>query len=148
MIGEVSEESEIEDPARVVERFLNALHQEDWGTATTAMDERIVYDNVGYPTINGSHGVMRFWHRIFGRRSAGFEAKIHRIAVDGLSVLTERIDLMVFGPFRLRIWVCGVFEVRSNKITLWRDYFDLLDMVKAAARGLVGIVVPSLRPTL
>jgi limonene-1,2-epoxide hydrolase len=63
-------------------------------------------------------------------------------------VLTERIDLMVFGPFRLRIWVCGVFEVRSNKITLWRDYFDLLDMVKAAARGLVGIVVPSLRPTL
>jgi len=62
------------------------------------MDERIVYDNVGYPTINGSHGVMRFWHRIFGRRSAGFEAKIHRIAVDGLSVLTERTDVMVFGP--------------------------------------------------
>jgi limonene-1,2-epoxide hydrolase len=92
VIGEVSEESEIEAPARVVERFLRALHQEDWGAATAAMDERIVYDNVGYPTINGSHGVMRFWHRVFGRPSAGFEAKIHRIAVDGLSVLTERTE--------------------------------------------------------
>lgn len=60
---------------------------------------------------------MKFWLRVFGRPSAGFEAKIHRIAVDGSSVLTERTDVMVFGRFRLQIWVCGVFEVRNSKIT-------------------------------
>jgi len=41
---------------------------------------------------------MRFWRRIFDRPSGGFEAKIHRIAVEGVSVLTERTDVMVFGP--------------------------------------------------
>jgi limonene-1,2-epoxide hydrolase len=31
---------------------------------------------------------------------------------------------------------------------LWRDYFDMLDMLKAAVRGLAGMAVPSLKPTL
>ena len=56
---------------------------------------------------------------------AGFEVKIHRIAVNGSSVLTERTDVLQFGPVRLQFWVCGVFEVHDGRITLWRDYFDL-----------------------
>ena len=88
---------------------------------------------------------MRFWRRIFDRPSGGFEAKIHRIAVEGVSVLTERTDVMVFGPFILQIWVCGVFEVCNGKITLWRDYFDVLDMAKAALRGVAGMAIPPLQ---
>jgi limonene-1,2-epoxide hydrolase len=60
-------------------------------------------------------------------------------------VLTERTDVMVFGPFILQIWVCGVFEVRNGKITLWRDYFDVLDMAKAALRGVAGMAIPPLQ---
>ncbi len=99
MTDAVPEETEIDNPARIVEAFLCALHDEDWGTAAGALDENVIYDNVGYPTINGRPGVMKFWHCIFGRPSAGFEARIHRIAVDGASVLTERTDVMVFGAF-------------------------------------------------
>jgi limonene-1,2-epoxide hydrolase len=56
---------------------------------------------------------------------------------------------LIFGPLRLQFWVCGVFEVHGGKITLWRDYFDLFDVcVKAPLRGLAGIFVPSLRPTM
>jgi limonene-1,2-epoxide hydrolase len=44
--------------------------------------------------------------------------------------------------------VCGVFEVRDGRITLWRDYFDMYDMLKATVRGVLGLVVPSLRATL
>lgn len=52
MTDEVREEAEVDDPASIVEGFLHALHSEDWDTAGAAMDENIVYDNVGYPTIH------------------------------------------------------------------------------------------------
>jgi limonene-1,2-epoxide hydrolase len=76
----------------------------------------------------------------------GFEVKIHRIATEGDAVLTERTDALVIGPLRLQFWVCGVFEVREGRITLWRDYFDLFDMAKATVRGIAATVFPSLRP--
>jgi len=41
--------------------------------------------------------------------------------------------------------VCGAFEVHDGKITLWRDYFDFWVVTLASLRGLIGILVPSLR---
>jgi limonene-1,2-epoxide hydrolase len=79
---------------------------------------------------------------------ASFEVKTHRIAVNGSSVLTERTDVLQFGPLRLQFWVCGVFEVHNGRITLWRDYFDMWNFTKALARGVIGVAVPALRPTL
>ncbi|MBV8928138.1 MAG: nuclear transport factor 2 family protein [Mycobacteriaceae bacterium] len=147
MTDEIPEETVTEDPARVVEGFLYAMQDKDWDTVAAAMDDNIVYHNVGTPIINGRHRALKFL-RGLDRPGAGFEVKIHRIAVEATSVLTERTDVLIFGPFRMQFWVCGVFEVRDAKITLWRDYFDFFDMFKAAVRGLVGIAVPSLKPTL
>ena len=72
-------------------------------------------------------------------------AAVDAIAADGAAVLTERSDALIFGPLRLQFWVCGVFEVHDGRITLWRDYFDFFDMLKATARGLVALVIPSLK---
>lgn len=77
-----------------------------------------------------------------------FEVKFHRIVGEGTTVLNERTDALVIGPVRLQFWVCGVFEVHNGKITLWRDYFDMFDMAKATVRGLIGAVIPGLRPTM
>jgi len=74
--------------------------------------------------------------------------KIHRIAADGSAVLTERTDALIFGPLRIQFWACGIFEVRNGRITLWRDYVDIYDMLKATLRGLVALVVPPLKATL
>ena len=90
---------------------------------------------------------MKLFRRM-DRPSFGFEAKIHRIAVNGPVVLTERTDVLAIGPVRLQFWVCGVFEVHNGRITLWRDYFDTWDLVKGTVRGIIGAVVPALRPTL
>jgi limonene-1,2-epoxide hydrolase len=129
-----------------VETFLNALQEQDFDTAESALAQNLVYQNVGFPTIYGRNRAMKLFRSMPGRM--GFEVKIHRIAADGAAVLTERTDALVFGPLRLQFWVCGVFEVHEGRITLWRDYFDMLDMLKATARGLVGVVVPSLRTSL
>jgi limonene-1,2-epoxide hydrolase len=131
---------------RTVEVFLNALQDEDFDTASAALDADLVYENVGLPTIRGRDRTMKLLRAMEGR--AGFEVKIHRIAADGASVLTERTDVLTFGPLRLQFWVCGVFEVRDGRITLWRDYFDFFDMFKSTVRAVAATVFPSLRPTL
>jgi limonene-1,2-epoxide hydrolase len=135
------------DNAHTVEVFLTALQDEDLDTAGAQLDDHLVYENVGFPTIHGRTRTIKLF-RGLQRPSMGFEVKIHRIAVNGATVLTERTDVLVLGPVRLQFWVCGVFEVHNGRITLWRDYFDMFDFTKAVARGVLGAVVPGLRPTL
>ena len=134
------------DNAHTVEVFLAALQDQDIDAAGAVLDERLVYQNVGFPTIRGRARAMKLFRGMEGR--ARFEVKTHRIAVNGSTVLTERTDALVFGRVRLQFWVCGVFEVTDGRITLWRDYFDMFDFTKALARGVIGAVIPALRPTL
>jgi limonene-1,2-epoxide hydrolase len=133
--------------ARVVETLLYALQDEDYDTAESVLAENVEWQNVGIPAINGRRRVMKIFRSGQGRMA--FEVKFHRIAAEGSAVLTERTDALIVGPLRLHFWVCGVFEVHGGKITLWRDYFDFFEfLVKAPARGLAGIFVPSLRPKM
>ena len=132
--------------ARTVETFLYAMQDEDFDTVEAAMADNIVWQNVGYLTIRGRDRIMKLFRRGEGR--FGFEVKIHRIAAEGNTVLTERTDALIIGPLRIQFWVCGVFEVHAGRITLWRDYLDLFDFAKGTLRGLVATVFPSLRPTL
>ncbi len=134
------------DNAHTVEVLLASLQAQDTDGAGAVLDENLVYQNVGLPTIRGRARAMKLFRAMEGRTR--FEVKTHRIAVNGSSVLTERTDALIFGPVRLQFWICGVFEVHDGRITLWRDYFDLWDMTKALVRGLAGAVVPALRPTL
>lgn len=130
-----------------VEKFLAALRDKDLDTAGGQLAEDLVYENVGFPTIHGSRRAMKLFAGM-QRPSLGFDVKIHRAAAEGSSVLTERTDVLIIGPVRLQFWVCGVFEVHDGRITLWRDYFDTFDVVKAIVRGVLGAVVPALRPSL
>ncbi|SEH84267.1 limonene-1,2-epoxide hydrolase [Mycolicibacterium rutilum] len=134
------------DNVRAVETFLYALQDQDFDVADTLLADNAEWQNVGYPTIRGRQRIVGLMRRGQGR--FGFEVKIHRIAAEGNSVLTERTDALVFGPVRLQFWVCGTFELHAGRITLWRDYFDTLDFLKATVRGLAATVFPSLRPTM
>jgi limonene-1,2-epoxide hydrolase len=132
--------------ARTVETFLYALQDEDFDTAESLMADNFEWQNVGYPTVRGRRRIMSIFRRGEGR--VGFQVKIHRIAAEGSAVLTERTDALIVGRVRAQFWVCGTFEVHAGQITLWRDHFDLYDVLKGTLRGLLGAVVPSLRPTM
>jgi limonene-1,2-epoxide hydrolase len=132
--------------ARVVENFLYALQDMDFDAVESSMADDILYQNYGYTTMRGSRRIANLFRRGNGR--GGFEVKFHRVAAEGNVVLNERTDAIIVGPVRLQFRVCGVFEVYGGKITLWRDYVDLLELLKGTARGLVGAAVPSLRPTM
>ncbi|MCV7251278.1 nuclear transport factor 2 family protein [Mycolicibacterium fluoranthenivorans] len=135
------------DNIATVEAFLNALRAPDLDAAAELLDENLVYQNVGFPTIHGRRRAIKLF-RAMERPSLGFDVLIHRSAADGASVLNERTDVLIFGPVRLQFWVCGVFEVHDGRITLWRDYFDQFDFAKAIVRGVLGAVIPALRPQL
>ena len=144
MTDQLPNRSVTTDPARVVESFLYALRDKDFDAADEALDDDLVYQNVGLPTIRGRQRTMKLLGGL-SRPNAGFDVKIHRIASEGSAVLTERTDVLIFGPFQAHFWVCGVFEVRDGRITLWRDYFDFLDIVKGSVRALAAIAIPALR---
>lgn len=130
-----------------VENFLGALRDKDLDVAAALLDDGIVYENVGFSRLRGAGRVMKVFTAM-KHPALGFDVRIHRSATDGHTVMNERTDLLKFGPLQLTFWVCGVFEVRDGRIALWRDYFDTLDMTKALVRGLVGVVIPALRPRL
>jgi limonene-1,2-epoxide hydrolase len=137
----------LDDPdssVEIVNRFLNAMQDGDVEAVIGLVADEIVYTNVSLPTIRGkdrfSRGVRSYY-----RHHLGFQVVVLRIAGNGSSVLTERTDALILGPFRMQFWVCGVFEVENGQITLWRDYFDWRSTTLAALRGLAGIFLPSLR---
>jgi limonene-1,2-epoxide hydrolase len=131
-------------PADVVRDFLTALADDDVDRALELIDDDIVYENVSLPTIRGRRR-FESGARAFYRHKIGFDVRIHRIATDGYSVMTERTDAIFVGGYRSQFWVCGAFEVHDGKITLWRDYFDFWVVTLASLRGLIGVLVPSLR---
>jgi limonene-1,2-epoxide hydrolase len=120
----------------VVEAFFAAFRALDLDRALSLMSDDVVYQNVPFPADRGKKAVTRTL-KGFSRVMTGFDVEMKNIAATDGVVLTERVDFLR-GPIAdLEIWVCGTFEVKDGKITLWRDYFDL---ATAAAQLFTGPV--------
>jgi limonene-1,2-epoxide hydrolase len=135
------------DPQTVVEDFLDALAESDLDAAAALLADDIVYTNVGLPTLRGRDRVVRALG-IMDRPGASFEVFLHAISASGPTVLTERTDALIYRRYRAQFWVTGRFDVHAGRITLWRDSFDYVDVVLGSLRGVLGLALPSVRPTL
>jgi limonene-1,2-epoxide hydrolase len=126
----------VTDDIAVVREFLEALAQPDTKRAVSLLSPDIVWLNTGLPTFRGSrvHGMLRDMER----RRVGFDVVIHHIASDGDVVLTDRTDVLTFGPVRTEFWVCGTFTVRDGVIVRWDDHFSTGNFLK-------GLVTASVR---
>lgn len=116
----------------VVRSFLKALEAQDLDQALTYVSDDVEYQNMPLPAVRGPKGIRRVVGPLM--KTSGFEARINKIAANGKTVLTERTDAILIGPVRIPFQVCGTFEVKDDKITLWRDTFDY-------ASGLVNILI-------
>ena len=115
-----------ESPIQIVESFLRALEDKDLDRASGYLAADVVYQNVPLPADHGKPAVSKTL-KSFQRFVTKFEVRMKNIAEKDGTVLTERVDVLS-GPFvYLDIWVCGTFETKDGKITLWRDYFDLAE---------------------
>lgn len=131
----------------IVERFLNALVEQDHVTISELLHPEILYTNVSLPTFKGGKRVAGLI-KLALSRTRQLKIKNHQVVAKGNVVLTERTDILNIGPFYVGFWVCGTFKVENGKIILWRDYFDWLNVSKGLIRGFFGIGITSLRPKI
>jgi limonene-1,2-epoxide hydrolase len=129
----------------VVERFLDLLRARDVDGAMDLLAADVQYENAGLPTIHGRERVRRLFRATVGRAGFGFEVYLHAISAEGLTVLTERTDVLKFRRLHIQFWVVGRFDVRDGRITLWRDYAGHLTFIAATVRGVIGTLVPAAR---
>lgn len=143
----ISSRMSADRPDEIVSRFLNSVAERDYATMAALLAPDLVYTNVSLPTIRGGAKVARLFERLL-RRGGGFGVRIHSMAVNGDTVLTERTDMIKLGPWQTCFWVCGTFQVQDGRIVLWRDYFDWMDFSAGLLRGAVGMALPPLRKQL
>lgn len=132
-------------PTVVVEQFLDHLRTVsniDAAAGLLAVD--VEYANSWMPTVRGRERVRKLF-QVLDRIGTGVELHVHAISADGPSVLTERTDVLKWGPLRVQFWIWGRFDVHDGQIVVWREYYDPLTILVAIVRGLIGTVVPTVR---
>lgn len=130
-------------PAAVVERFLDRLRTDPEGGADFLADDAKWMNN-GLPAVRGRERIRRAF-RALERIDTGFDVYVHTISAEGSTVMTERTDVLSWGPMRVQLWICGRFDVEDGEIVGWQDYFDYLTFFAATVRGLLGILLPAVR---
>ncbi|TDZ79390.1 Epoxide hydrolase EphG [Mycobacteroides salmoniphilum] len=128
-------------PREIVERALTAMVYDDPTTAIGLMADDIVYTNVGLPTVHGKSATAWIFS-LLDRPALGFNVKLLNVTADGNVVMTERIDELRLGRMRTQFWAFGRFVVVDGKITVWRDYFDFVNVTIGIVKALVSLVFP------
>jgi limonene-1,2-epoxide hydrolase len=113
-------------PAEVVAAFVAAVEQGDVDAALAHLAPEREYDNVPIGKAIG-HEAIRQTLITFVSPENPARFQVVRQAAQRDVVFNERIDRLVVGEKPLEVSVVGVWEVdpATEKITLWRDYFDL-----------------------
>ena len=109
----------------IVRAFIGAWERRSVDDLVALMTPDVRYLNVGMPEMVG-HEQVRAGLTPFLGASSDVKWTVHHIAetLRG-AVLTERTDVFQMGPKTVTVPVMGVFEFEGDKISAWRDYFDV-----------------------
>ena len=108
-----------------VRDFIAAWEARDVDGILSRMAPDATYLNVGLSEAKG-HDAIRAVVAPFLATASAVQWTITHLAETGDGVvLTERLDVFVMGDKTLSVPVMGAFEFSGDKISAWRDYFDL-----------------------
>ncbi|POR41146.1 limonene-1,2-epoxide hydrolase family protein [Methylobacterium sp. V23] len=118
----------------LVRLFFERISADRFDDAIDLLAEDVFYHNIPLPEITGRENARSF-HKTFGVGSRiRVEWQLLRIAQDGDTVLTERLDFFTGGNGnRITLPTMGSMRVNDGVITEWRDYFDLISFERQAA---------------
>jgi limonene-1,2-epoxide hydrolase len=92
-----------------------------------------IYHNMPEAPLHGPDGVRSILGPFF-QNAEIVEFVVHAIAqAPNGTVLTERTDRFLIGGKWLSLPVAGAFQIKSGKITHWRDYYDSEDIKRQFA---------------
>ena len=119
----------VAEPTEVVEAFLHAFAEMDFDTALALLSDDVEYTNIPIGTVHGQAGVREVLEPFFAPIHEN-QFLVTRRAASGPVVFLERLDRHRLDHGWRELPVNSVFEVHHGKITVWRDYFDLLTAAK------------------
>ena len=143
----------------VAVRFLESLAVGDAEIARHLLAPDARYRFAGVWVGRGRDQVSQVLQRIAGGHGR-FDVAIHDVAADNPDtpvrqqagavemVRTLRTDHLRVGLVHLQFAVRGTARIRDGKIAVWEDSVDAGVMASALGRGLLGTVVPGVRPHL
>ncbi len=111
-------------PEEVVRAELDSWSRLDVDEIVSHFAADAVWDNVPLGAVSGHDEIRRSVQSYVDPMTHG-EIEILNLAVAGNVVLTERVDHFSYDGHAVRARVMGAFEVSGDKITAWRDYFDV-----------------------
>ena len=111
----------------IVNEFMERIQRMEMDAACELVSDDVEYDNVPVGKVTGPEGIKNILGPMVGMFDE-LDWVIHRQIASDTLVLNERTDRFGKDGKWMELPVAGVFEVRDNKITLWRDYFDLTSM--------------------
>ncbi|MGE5210932.1 MAG: limonene-1,2-epoxide hydrolase family protein [Acidobacteriota bacterium] len=116
-------------PTQIVDDFLDAFAAMDFDRALALLAHDCEYTNVPIGTVRGHDGVREVLGPFFAPIHENEFVQL-RQAADGPIVFVERLDRHRLDHGWRELPVNSVFEVHDGKITVWRDYFDLMTAAK------------------
>ncbi len=111
---------------QIVDGFMQAWNSLDLDAIMDYFTEDAAYANVpmGPPNV-GKAAIRAFIEGFLGSTSAINFVVHHQVeGADGV-VMNERTDKLVMDGRTVELPVMGVFEFSGDKISAWRDYFDM-----------------------
>ncbi|MGB8388062.1 limonene-1,2-epoxide hydrolase family protein [Mycobacterium sp.] len=118
-------------PGELVTQFCALWSAPDATAIVQYLAEDAVYHNIPMEPVQGREAIRAFIENFLAQLD-GIDFVIHRQVSDGNLVFNERTDIMRTKTGKaIELPVTGVFEVVDDKITAWRDYFDMNTLVQA-----------------
>lgn len=118
------------DSEQVVREFCDSWAKGDLDRIMSFFAEDAVYHNIPMEPQAGTEAIRTFIEGFMAMVDR-IEFEILHLAVDGNVVLTERVDTFVRPAGSVGLPVMGTFEVAGDRITAWRDYFDMVQVTAA-----------------
>jgi limonene-1,2-epoxide hydrolase len=113
------------DAEKVVTEFCNAWPRKDIDELLGFFTDDAVYHNIPLEPAKGKAAIRGVINQ-FLPMAKSLHFKVLHSASNGNMVFNERVDVFDLGNGKtISLPVAGVFEVTSNKISAWRDYFDM-----------------------
>lgn len=104
--------------------FIDAIERQDLDAALDLVAQDLEYENVPISVVRGKDNVRQALEPLLVGASEVQWQVLAQVASKGV-VLNERLDRFRMGDHWIEVRVAGVFHVSDDRISVWRDYFDL-----------------------
>lgn len=125
------------EPKTIVEMYLAKMEKMEFEAALEHVAADVEYINSPNTIVTGHAGVLSVLEPFFAPIDEN-KFEVLRIVAESHQVVVERLDKHRVADEWFELPVTGVFEVNAQKITYWREYFDLATVQSDLERILGG----------